>query len=180
MRKAPGIFGQVEVGYGVPAIMRSFADAYSKARADYDLYMKVYREKNDAAMLPRVFASQCETFRSGTIAVVMAVTALDQSIYRYACHYIHHEDVETLIRNMGFVRKWIAIPKEAQGKKIDEQDPAILSLGELVAARNAIIHQKVGWITDEGMPPENKEAERFNRVASELNATYDACIALLG
>ena len=80
----------------------------------------------------------------------MAVTALDQLIYRYGCFHLPHEDIEAHIRNMGFVKKWIEIPKKASGRIIREDHPVIGMLKTLVAARNAIIHQTVDWITDEG------------------------------
>jgi hypothetical protein len=181
MRKAPGTFGHVTMDYPVVAIMLRAADDYTKLAAEFDGLEKEFDKGKDASIMPKLFSTRSEIVWHGTVALVMAVTALDRIIYDYACHYLHHEDVEKAIRNMGFVKKWIFLPKEATGKIVDPNSQTIKQLNDLVLARNVIVHQSSDWITTENTNPEIHELEwpRFRRSALEIRSTYQLCISLL-
>lgn len=181
MRPAPGTFGHQAMEYHLPEIVReTSSDFYSIYRKFKELSDR-YEAEKEGTIIKDLYDIRTKMIKSGTVSVVMAVTALDKVIYMVSCSRYHYEDVEKAVRNMGFVKKWVFLTEKIKGVALSRSNPAILSLKELVSARNAIIHPRVQWITNENcnLDEGNEEWDLFLKAASNIEDTYRRCVDLL-
>ena len=114
---------------------------------------------------------------AGVVLLMTAAALLEQIINDYAHTFLDPESYEEHIGNARIVTKWVLLPKLCQNKEIQDDEPAINSLRELVKARNAIVHRKRKEMYLNPIKASNQtsaEIARFLSACRKAESTVDA------
>jgi len=128
-------------------------------------------------VLSEALFSQIE---SGVVLLISAYSFLESELYRYALEYVHPDYWDDHFDSLRTLSKWLVIPKQCEGKEIDETCREINQLRELIGARNAIIHHKVSKITSKKKIENlNAERKRFERACATAQRTVEELLELI-
>lgn len=112
-------------------------------------------------------------------AIVFGALCLEAFIYDYAAHNFSDTYTKNYLDKLDLRSKWAVIPKLVTGKEFPKENQAFEHLGELVEARNELVHAK-----SKRMPSNDKEFQRLaesfknKKGFAELNP-YETIIEVL-
>jgi hypothetical protein len=112
-------------------------------------------------------------------AIVFGALCLEAFIYDYAAHNFSDTYARKYLDKLDLRSKWVVIPKLVTGKKFPKERQVFEHLGELIEARNELVHAK-----SRRMPSNDKEWERLiesyknKKVFAKLNP-YETIIEIL-
>ena len=133
-------------------------------------------------MIQRMFAASDQRREAGVVLLMTAAALLEQVINDYAHTFLEPELYDEHLGKVRIITKWILLPLLCQGKQIREDDPAIKSLGELIRARNDIIHRKRKEMYSNpvrAMGKTSSEGKRFLSACRHATGTVGALLKIL-
>jgi hypothetical protein len=86
----------------------------------------------------------------GIQTIVFAAMAIEAAAFEFLPPSLLSQEDKGEIDKWGLVRKWVQMPERLVGQPLEFESPAINGLGNLVKARNRLVHYKSKWENDKG------------------------------
>jgi hypothetical protein len=182
VKKAGRSFGDAEKDYRLGHIFYRSVSEFNQADAEMQKLEKDYKRDKEVPMIQKMFAVGERRTEAGVVAIMAAVAWIEQNLYAYTVRFLDADSYEMHLDNLRLLTRYLLLPRLCQGKAIDEQNPAIHDLRELIAARNAVIHPKKHIMYDDPLRAHKrleKESARFLTACRKLESTVAALKKLL-
>jgi hypothetical protein len=182
MKSVRPSLGFIDIDYGLSRLFERGVHEFTRANEEVKKLESVYaKDDSQTSLIPALFEATSRMRESGAMLLISAVAHLEQSLYAYAVTYLDPESYEEHLGRASLISRWILTPRICANAIIEESNPAINNLRELITARNSIIHPKRQLMYDLGIAARrtDKEGRRFISACRKAEKTVSDALLLL-